>query len=120
MRLPDLHGLTTSSAPFSPRFLERDETGWDWFSIQLDDGRDLMLLQIRRSDSSVDSHSTGTLVGLDGTRTHLSFGQFSLSAQQQCDRTRVIRSIPSDGTSKFREKGSAWTKARRFKIRSSG
>ena len=79
----DVAGLAWMDHEFGSHFLEPGETGWDWFSIQLDDGSDLMLLQIRRSDGSVDPHSSGTLVGLDGTRTHLSFGQFSLSAQQQ-------------------------------------
>ena len=79
----EVTGLAWMDHEFGSRFLDPDETGWDWFSIQLDDGRDLMLLQIRRSDGSVDSHSTGTLVAHDGTRTHLSFGQFSLSTQQR-------------------------------------
>ncbi len=36
--------------------------GWDWFSLQLDDGRELMLFQIRREDGSVEPVSGGTLV----------------------------------------------------------
>lgn len=43
--------------------------GWDWFSLQLDDGRELMLFQIRREDGSTEPVSGGTLVETDG-RTH--------------------------------------------------
>ncbi len=28
--------------------------GWDWFSLQLDDGRELMHFQIRREDGSIE------------------------------------------------------------------
>ncbi|MCG6950505.1 MAG: carotenoid 1,2-hydratase [Acidobacteria bacterium] len=40
--------------------------GWDWFSLRLDDGRDLMLYRLRRSDGGVDPRSSGTVVGADG------------------------------------------------------
>jgi predicted secreted hydrolase len=79
----DVSGLAWMDHEFGSRFLDPGEIGWDWFSIQLDDGRDLMLLQIRRSDGSLDPHSSGTLVGPNGTRAHLSFRQFSLSARQR-------------------------------------
>jgi predicted secreted hydrolase len=41
--------------------------GWDWFSLQLDDGREVMFFQIRRDDGSLEPASGGTLVGADGT-----------------------------------------------------
>jgi len=54
---------------FGTSFLEPGQVGWDWFSIQLEDGRDLMLFQLRRSDGTVDPRSSGTLVEPDGTAT---------------------------------------------------
>jgi predicted secreted hydrolase len=43
--------------------------GWDWFSLQLDDGRELMHFQIRREDGRIEPASGGTLVGpADRTR----------------------------------------------------
>jgi len=45
--------------------------GWDWFSLQLDDDRDLMYFQIRREDGSIEPVSGGTLVEADGTTRHL-------------------------------------------------
>ena len=45
--------------------------GWDWFSLQLDDGRELMLFQIRREDGSVEPVSGGTLVEADGRTRRL-------------------------------------------------
>jgi predicted secreted hydrolase len=45
--------------------------GWDWFSLQLSDGRELMYFQIRREDGSLEPASGGTLVAADGTTTRL-------------------------------------------------
>ncbi len=46
--------------------------GWDWFSLQLDDGRELMHFQIRREDGSIEPASGGTLVEPDGRTRRLS------------------------------------------------
>jgi predicted secreted hydrolase len=40
--------------------------GWDWFSLQLSDGRELMCFQIRRDDGGRDPASSGTLVDPQG------------------------------------------------------
>jgi predicted secreted hydrolase len=40
--------------------------GWDWFSLQMSDARELMLFQVRRSDGGVEPVSGGTLVEPDG------------------------------------------------------
>jgi predicted secreted hydrolase len=80
-QLYDVSGLAWMDHEFGSHFLGPDEIGWNWFSLQLDDGRDLMLLQIRRSDGSIDPHSTGTLVEPDGRPIYLSLKQFSLIPQ---------------------------------------
>lgn len=53
--------------------------GWDWFSIQLDDGTDLMLYRLRRKDGSVEPYSSGTFVAADGSSRHLDAGEFTLT-----------------------------------------
>jgi predicted secreted hydrolase len=45
--------------------------GWDWFSLQLDDGRELMHFQIRGEDGDVEPVSSGTLVAADGATRRL-------------------------------------------------
>jgi len=52
---------------WSTSSLERDQAGWDWFSLQLSDGRDLMFYKIRRQDNSMDRYSSGTLVYSSGS-----------------------------------------------------
>lgn len=63
----------------SSRGLARNETGWDWFSVQLDDGREIMLYLLRRRDGSVDPFSSGTLVFSDGGYRHLSLKDFRVA-----------------------------------------
>ena len=46
--------------------------GWDWFSLQLGDGRELMHFRIRREDGEVETVSGGTLVEPDGRARRLS------------------------------------------------
>ncbi|MBE0567474.1 MAG: carotenoid 1,2-hydratase [Krumholzibacteria bacterium] len=46
--------------------LAADQTGWDWLSLQLDDGRDLMLYRLRGPDGRA-AFALGTLVTADGT-----------------------------------------------------
>jgi len=74
----DVSGLSWMDHEFGTSFLDEQQTGWDWFSIQLEDGRDLMLFQIRRADGSIDPHSSGTLIDSHGKPTHLSYSDFSL------------------------------------------
>jgi predicted secreted hydrolase len=53
--------------------LERGQAGWDWFALQLSDGRDLMFYRLRREDGGTDPFSAGTLVLPDGSSRLLSF-----------------------------------------------
>lgn len=58
--------------------LGEDQVGWDWISLHLDDGSELMLFQLRKKDGTRDEHSSGTLVGADGTATPIGIGDFTL------------------------------------------
>ncbi|HKJ07811.1 MAG TPA: lipocalin-like domain-containing protein [Gammaproteobacteria bacterium] len=56
---------------WSTSALGPDQSGWDWFALQLSDGSDLMFYRLRRKDGTIDPHSAGTLVSPDGRVTHL-------------------------------------------------
>jgi predicted secreted hydrolase len=57
--------------------LAPDQIGWDWVSLQLDDGRDLMLYRLRGQVSASD-FALGTLVRNDGTTRNLPAHEWSL------------------------------------------
>jgi predicted secreted hydrolase len=75
----DVTGESWMDHEFGTTVLEAEQQGWDWLSIQLADGRELMLYQLRRADGSRDPRSSGTLAGRDGRSRHLSEGDFSLT-----------------------------------------
>lgn len=52
--------------------------GWDWFALQLDDGRDLMLYRLRTADGQASPFSAGVLVEPDGSYRVLQREDFSL------------------------------------------
>ena len=103
----EVNGASWMDHEFGTSFLEEDESGWDWFSIQLDDGRELMLFEIRRRDGQIDPRSSGTLVDRDGRATPIRFGEFTLASGE------VWRS-PASGA----EYPTAWTiELPRFQLR---
>ena len=64
---------------FGTSFLEPEQRGWDWLSIQLSDNRELMLYQLRRADGSRDPRSSATLVEQTGKTTHLADADFTMT-----------------------------------------
>jgi len=73
-------GLTWLDREWTTSALEQEQVGWDWFALQLDDGRDVMLYRMRRSDGSLDPWSSGTLVSADGTTRHLALADVRIDA----------------------------------------
>ncbi len=66
-----VEGLAWLDREWSTSMLADYQTGWDWFSLQLADGTDLMFIQIRHKDGTADPLSSGTLIGADGATTPL-------------------------------------------------
>ena len=81
-------GLSWMDHEFGSTQLSADQVGWDWFSLQLDDGTELMLYNIRKADGRPDPHSAGTWVGSDARTVHLRQSDFSVEV---LDRWRSPR-----------------------------
>ncbi|MFT5447711.1 MAG: putative secreted hydrolase [Gammaproteobacteria bacterium] len=64
---------------WSSRALAADQSGWDWFALQLDDGRDLMVYRLRDQHGATHPYSAGVLVAANGTSTPLAAEQLSFS-----------------------------------------
>ena len=62
-----VEGVAWMDREWSTSALAPDQVGWDWFALQLDDGRELMLYRLRTRDDGVSPESQGTLVAVDGT-----------------------------------------------------
>ena len=53
---------------WSTSALSSRQVGWDWFALQLDDGTELMLFQLREGGGAISPTSGGTLIETGGTR----------------------------------------------------
>ncbi len=63
----------------SSRGLAESEAGWDWFALQLEDEREIMLYDIRNKDGTLDAFSSGTTVYKNGTYRRLEKKDFSVN-----------------------------------------
>jgi len=72
---------------FGSNQLAADQVGWDWFSLRLDDGRELMLY-VLRSETGTD-YARGTIISAVGDATYIDDSAWTLlpSRRWQSDRT---------------------------------
>lgn len=76
-----VEGLSWLDREWSTSALGPGLVGWDWFALHLDDGRDLMLYNLRRRDGTADPFSRGTVVAPDGAARSLVPSAFSLTPE---------------------------------------
>jgi predicted secreted hydrolase len=73
-----VQGNSWMDREWSSSALDEDQVGWDWFALQLDDGRELMFYQLRNRQGGVHAFSQGVLVAQDGSVRNLLPGQVTL------------------------------------------
>ncbi|HZD03516.1 MAG TPA: lipocalin-like domain-containing protein [Longimicrobiales bacterium] len=61
-----VRGTSWLDREWSTSVLPERVAGWDWFGLQLDDGRELMVYVLRRRDGSPEPFSAGVLVDPEG------------------------------------------------------
>ena len=71
-------GTSWMDHEFGSDELQPDQAGWDWFSIQLNDGREIMLYRLRRKDGSTTPQSSGSLVDPKGGVRFLPLRDFAV------------------------------------------
>jgi predicted secreted hydrolase len=74
----EVTGTSNLDHEFGTSFLEEGQAGWDYFSIELEDGSDLMIYQLRQADASRDQYFVATLVNADGSREAIKADEFTL------------------------------------------
>ena len=70
------------------------QSGWDWFSVQLDDGTELMIYQLRKKDGSVDGASSGSFIAKDGSVRHLRLDELRLTPTKFWQSTKTRGRYP--------------------------
>ena len=97
-------GISWMDHEFGTSFLGEGFVGWDWFSLQLEDGTTLMLYCLRRSDQSCDPETFGgTLVYPDSRQLRLGTTDFTLTPSRQWTSPESGATYPSDWQITFPE-----------------
>ena len=73
-------GLSWMDHEFGSTQLNPDQVGWDWFSLQFEDGTELMLYVIRKANGRPDPYSAGTYIEADGRAAGLKQADFTVEA----------------------------------------
>jgi predicted secreted hydrolase len=73
-------GLAWKDHEFSTSVLDENQIGWDWFSLQFEDGSALMLFQLRESDGGISASSSGTFITQDGNPQPMQNTNFEITA----------------------------------------
>ncbi len=91
-------GLSWMDHEFSSSQLNKEQIGWDWFSVQLDNDTELMLYQIRKKNESIEKNSSGTWVDADGRGMHLALSEYSIQSEGQWVSEQSDTTYPASWT----------------------
>jgi predicted secreted hydrolase len=91
-----VQGISWMDHEFGSTQLREYQVGWDWFSLQLEKGVELMLYQIRHKDGNIDPHSSGTLIFPNGTSRYLSNKEFQIEVLKQWKSEKSKAIYPSE------------------------
>lgn len=78
----EVSGLSWMDHEWSTSVLDDDQEGWDWFSMQLSNGYDLMYYELRDRQGGLSPYSTGTVIDPDGTPRRYAHGDARLESQR--------------------------------------
>ena len=90
-----VEGVSWFDQEFGSNQLAEEQAGWDWFSLHLSDGRDLMLYVLRRKDGTVEPASSGTLVERNGRARHIRLGRVVIDLLEYWKSPRNEAEYPS-------------------------
>ncbi|MGD8243623.1 MAG: lipocalin-like domain-containing protein [Anaerolineae bacterium] len=93
-----VEGWSWMDHEFSTSALAPEQVGWDWFALQFDDGSELMVFQLRRSDGSIDPLSGGTLVDAAGEARRLVLEDFAIAPEGTWRSPRSGATYPASWT----------------------
>lgn len=101
-----VEGLAWLDREWGSSQLADNLAGWDWFSLQLDDGRDVMVYRLRTNDGQASRFSAGKVVYPDGDSRTLGPEDFTAIPEREWRDTdghdwpvAWTVTIPSEGLS---------------------
>jgi predicted secreted hydrolase len=91
-----VQGRTWMDHEFGSTQLREYQVGWDWFGIQLENGVDLMIYQIRHQDGRIDPYSSGTIILQDGIHYALLLKEFQVQSLDRWRSQKTGATYPSE------------------------
>jgi predicted secreted hydrolase len=91
-----VQGMSWMDHEFGSSQLLEYQSGWDWFSIQLENSVELMFYQIRHRDGKIDPYSSGTIIFADGKSEHLPPKDFQIEILDRW-KSRKSRAVYPSG-----------------------
>jgi len=88
-------GLAWMDREWSTSALGTDLVGWDWWALQLDDGRDLTISLVH-GPGGVEVLRYGTLVSADGSFRHLATDEILISVLGRWQSPRSRADYPAE------------------------
>ncbi len=92
------HGSAWMDREFGTWTPTENQKGWDWFSIQLTNGAELMCYQIRNAEGGASVFSSGAYVEAEGEWTPLSHQDFIIEPNGFWKSPRTNATYPSGWT----------------------
>ncbi len=91
----DATGWSWLDREFSTSALATNQTGWNWFALQLDDGAEVMAYQLRNRDGGIDPSSHGAVVDGLGQKREIAAGAFRIEPRGTWRSPRTGGRYPS-------------------------
>jgi predicted secreted hydrolase len=88
-------GLAWNDHEFSTGVLDENQIGWDWFSLQFEDGRALMLFQLRERGGGISDSASGTFIAPDRTSQLLHQSDFEIAVLDKWRSPHTKGTYPS-------------------------
>lgn len=88
-------GTSWFDREFGTTILGPKQRGWDWFALQLNDGRDVMLYLLRNRDGGLSPNSYGAIIDPRGQVSRLGPGDFQLTPTGHWKSPRTAAVYPA-------------------------
>ena len=91
----EVNGTSWMDREWSSSALSKEQSGWDWFALQLSDNSELMFYQLRRKDGSISLTSSGAVFHADDSKTDLNLSEVEIKVLDQWISPHTQISYPS-------------------------
>lgn len=90
-----VNGTSWMDREWSSSALSKEQSGWDWFALQLSDNSELMFYQLRRKDGTISQNSSGAVFHADNSKINLNVSEVEIKVLDQWKSPHTQINYPS-------------------------